>query len=95
LFSHEIRSQKSLTIEIDSDDEDNETTEVNALDDCCKQKGVENVFLEKRHNHIALEKAIDTGMRIKKGLIILISFYQRVKKELNQVMVLYIKIFNL
>jgi hypothetical protein len=28
-----------------------------------------------------LEKAIDTGMRIKRGLIILISFYQRMKER--------------
>jgi hypothetical protein len=66
LFSQEIRSQKSLTIEIGSDDEDNETTKVNALDDCCRQNGVEDVILEKTPNHIALEKAIDTRMRIKK-----------------------------
>jgi hypothetical protein len=45
LFSQEIRSQKSLIVEIDSDDEDNETTEVNGSDDCCRQKGFEDVIL--------------------------------------------------
>jgi hypothetical protein len=47
LFSQEIRRQKSLIVEINSDNEDNETTEINGLDDCCRQKGVEDVILEK------------------------------------------------
>jgi hypothetical protein len=70
-----------LIVEINSDDEDNETTEINGSDDCCRQKGVEDVILEKTPNHSALEKAINTGMRIKKGLITMISFYQRTKEK--------------
>jgi hypothetical protein len=45
-----------LIVEINSDDEDNETTEINGSDDCCRQKGVEDVILEKTPNHSALEK---------------------------------------
>jgi hypothetical protein len=54
-FQQNLRRQKTLIVEIDSEEENNE----------CIQDKNEEIIVEKTPNHIALEEAIDTRIRIK------------------------------
>lgn len=85
-----------MIIVSDSEEENNETIEVNCSNDGCNQKEDEEIILEKTHNHIALEQAINTGIRIKKKIddIALILSKDHVGDR-NQVDTLYLSLFDI